>query len=334
MRNCSIVFGGLESGYMKKLALYMKERLALQVQIGICEEGELQIGQSDAASKIWVGSESFIRYLKDSAGCRNLIVLTEEDEEDENHVFLYQSCEKLYRGIWMRCRQMIPFSDSGLSRKKQHWLVVTTDSSAGALLAFSMVCAQILGRKANVLYVNLSECCGMEELFSLEHDMDLGDLFLELRKGKELHLEAYTGRLEQADYLLPMGNPMILHEINAEDMSRFLHIIRKNSRYEWIVFAVGNTLCGCEEIFASAERNFHLTGDGLVSFCGKNAWMHFIRQCQSTEETEIEQVPLMEITGDSCGSHLLYEWEEGPIGRLAGKYLEKRNEDGSTMAGN
>lgn len=336
MRNCSIVLGGLESGYMEKLALYLKERLALQVQIGILKDEKPQVDEDDAISKIWVGSEAFIQYLRDFAQCRNLIILTEEDEEDETHVFRYQSCEKLYRGIWMRCQRILHFPDAGIAGKKQHWLAVTTDSSVGALLSFSMVCAQILGEKTNVLYVNLSECCGMEELFSLEHDLDLSDLFLELRKKTEVHLETYAGRIEQAEYLMPMSNPTILHEVDAGDMKRFLHIIRSSTRYEWIVFALGNTLCGCEQILASAERVFHLSGDGLVNSCVRNAWLHFISQCRGTEGAKIEQIPMAEAGGDSCGSHLIYDWVEGMPGRVARKYLEKRNDDGdgNSMAGN
>lgn len=335
MRHCSIVLGGLESGYMKKLALYLKERLALQVQVGILKDEEPQADKDDAISKIWVGSESFIRYLRDFTQCRNLIILTEDEEEDETHVFQYQSCEKLYRSIWMRCQRMLHFPDAGIVGKKQHWLVVTTDSSVGALLAFSMVCAQILGEKANVLYVNLSECCGMEELFSLEHDLDLSDLFLELRKEKDVHLEKYAGRMEQADYLMPMSNPTILHETDDEDMKRFLHMIHSSTRYEWIVFAVGNTLCGCEQIFVSAERIFHLSGNGIANSCVRNAWLRFIHQCQNEEGAEIEQIPVAEAGGDSCGSHLIYEWMEGMPGKMARKYLEKRNDsgDGGSMAG-
>ncbi len=335
MHNYSIVLGGLESSYMRKLALYLKNRLAMQVQVEISKEEEPHPEEENILLKIWVGSEAFIQCLRDSVQCQNLIVLTEEDEEDETHVFKYQSCEKLYRGIWMRCQKMLHFPDSGVTGKKQRWLVLTTDSSAGILLAFSVVCAQILGEKAGVLYVNLSECCGMEELFSLEHDLDLSDLFLELRKGKELHLEAYTGRMEQADYLMPVGNPMVLHEIGTEDMNRFLNIVRGAGRYEWVVFAVGNTLCGCEQIFGAAERIFHLSGNGIANSCARNAWLRFIRQCQGVGAREIEQIPAVEVCGDSCGSHLIYEWLEGTPGRLARKYLEKRNEDGDgyTMAG-
>lgn len=335
MPNYSIVLGGLESSYMRKLALYLKERLTMQVQVEISKEEEPQVGEENIMSKIWVVSESFIQHLQNPAQGQNLIVLTEEDEEDETHVFRYQSCEKLYRAIWIRCQRMLRFPDSKTAGRKQHWLVLTTDSSVGTLLAFSVVCAQILGEKANVLYINLSECCGMEELFSLEHDTDLSDLFLELRKGKELHLEACTGRLEQADYLMPMGNPMILHEVDAEDMKRFLDLVRSADRYEWVVFAVGNTLCGCEQIFVSAERIFHLSGNGIANSSVRNAWLHFIRQCQGMKEQEIEQIPAMEICGDSYGSHLIYEWLEGAPGRLARKYLEENEDgDGSTLAGN
>ena len=83
MPNYSIVLGGLESSYMRKLALYLKERLTMQVQVEISKEEEPQVGEENIMSKIWVVSESFIQHLQNPAQGQNLIVLTEEDEEDE-----------------------------------------------------------------------------------------------------------------------------------------------------------------------------------------------------------------------------------------------------------
>ena len=153
-------------------------------------------------------------------------------------------------------------------------------------------------------------------------------------KKQEKPLVAYLSE-EELSVLLKQPNPMILHEVDAEDMKRFLDLVRSADRYEWVVFAVGNTLCGCEQIFVSAERIFHLSGNGIANSSVRNAWLHFIRQCQGMKEQEIEQIPAMEICGDSYGSHLIYEWLEGAPGRLARKYLEENEDgDGSTLAGN
>lgn len=337
MQIYAIVLGGLESSYMRKLALCLKTRMPVWVQVQITEKEQMQPDFAHDVSKMWIGSEEFIRSLSGSDLCKNAIILSEDEMEDESHIFRYQSCEKLYRGIWRRCRQAYHLLSAGNAGRRQKWLVVTTDGSVGDLLAFSMTCAQILGERERVLYVNLSECCGMEEVFSLERDVDLEELFLELQRSQEMQIENFCGRIGNTDYLMPATNPMILHEIRAEDMERFLNIIQNAPQYKSIVFAMGNTLCGCDRIFAMAERIFHLTGRGAVNNCVKNMWMGFIRQCrQEQEDKMIELIPAPDTFEGSTGFQLIDEWTDGEWGRIARKYLKDGREeaDGNTVAGN
>lgn len=333
MQNYAIVLGGLERVYMKKLALYLKERMEAHVRVEILENWELQTEYGEKNS-VWVGSANFIECFREKAGIRKYIILSEENEEDETHLFPYQSREKLYRGIRARCCQVQDLSIEKSRGNNQEWIAVTTDGPTGALLAFSVICAQILGKEFRVLYVNLSECCGMEELFSLEWNPDLCDLFLELRKGEKIRLDPYIGKLEQTDYLMPVQNPMILHEVNEEDMKRFLGVIC-GSGYERVVFAVGNTFCGCDRIFASASKILHLTKNGIANECAKNAWKQFIARCRPDDSVKTEEVPIPEITGQSTGLHLIDEWLEGTMGRMAERYLEtgREEEGGTSMAG-
>lgn len=324
MQKYAIVLGGLETGYMRKLALYFKGRLDMRVQVEISEKSEPWLDVCDSEEKIWVGSKEFIRAVQEHTQSQQVIILGEEDIETENQIFRYQSCEKIYRGILAKSQRMQRFPSAAESGKIQNRLVVTTDGSAGELLAFSMICAQVLGKNARVLYVNLSECCGMEELFCLERDRDLSDLFLEMRRGKEIHPEAFIRTLEYADYLMPVSNPMILHEINEEDMEHFLELLNQLNGYEWIVFALGNTLCGCEKICAVASRIFHLSGNGMLHACERNAWMTFLYQCLGNRQLEIEQIAMMDMPVENCGRNLIDDWLEGVPGQIVERYLGKR----------
>lgn len=336
MRNDVIVLGGLEGGYMKKLALYMKNRLNTRISVWIWEDEEADLKIDDKEHTILIGSEEFVHGIGLQAGGKYLIVLTDEETDEEAHVYRFQSCGDIYRDLCICCQKLGALGVSAAKRRRQNWLTVTTDGTTGTLLAFSVTCAQILGIRERVLYVNLCECSGMKQLLGLEQNIDLGDLILELRKGKTVRPEIFAGRLEQSDYLLPPDNPMILHELQPEDLYRFLEMIQKSDNYDWVVFALGNAVCGCERLIASSGRIMHLSAGGAVNACVKQAWMDFLKQCIGEKPVQIEQIAVPQIEADCCGFHLIGEWTQGSLGRTVRLCLEKGREaqDDSAMAGN
>ncbi len=320
MQEPAIVIGGLEPLYMQKLAIYLSSRLSGEIQVGITEDpGD---GLLEDRMTIWIGSKNFIESVRRGKETPSCIVLTEENEEDPSGICRYQSCEKLYQKIMYRYREVFGLGVQSASDVNQEWIVFTTDRPASSLLAFSMTCAQILGEKRGVLYLNLSECSGMEELFLLENGTDLTDLAVELRKEKEVCLDAYVRRLEQFDYVMPPANPMILHELCGQEIRRLIQTVKKQRKYDCVVAAIGTCCRGCELIFQTAARIFHLTGRGYLPACSGREWLRFIRLCPGSKEVPAEQICLPQIPAEQGGIHLLHEWTEGPVGQLARKYLE------------
>ena len=284
---------------------------------------------------MWVGSEEFIRQVQEKNGdTKYLIVLEEEETDSEIGIFRYQSCEKIYRSIFARCIKWGIYPQAGAKERRQRWLTITGKSSPGKLLAFSVVCAQLLARKERVLYVNLSACCGMPQLFGLEQDLDLSDLFLALRKEAEISVETFAGRLEETDYIFPVENPMILQEIEEKDMRKLLEVLGGARQYDRIVFALTDAVRGCELLLNASDRVLHVTEFGLLSECICAPWMHFLNQCREMEQkSAAEPVVVFDIPADSRGPHLISDWLEGPLGVLAEKILQEGGEDADTVAG-
>lgn len=326
MQNCAIILGGLETGYMQKLALYLNSRMENQIQVGIA--GEPGPEQMKEAQTVWIGPEKFVEKLQKKAASRNFIVLTEEMPEEGNGVYRYQPCEKLYQDILRRCQEMKCLPAVGVCHLKQKWIIMTTDDTAAALMVFSVTFAQMLGQSTGVLYLNLSECSGMERSLRLGAGADLSDLVMALRESPDICLDAYVRQLEGMDYVMPPGNPMILHELKEDDIQKLLSAVQENNRYEYVVLALGSTCCGGEVFFGMAESLFHLTGEGLVQECSRQEWEHFARLCLGERQIHMEKVFVPKIPGESCGSHLIYEWMEGEPGQLAKKYVEEELKEG------
>ncbi len=317
MQDHTVIIGGFESVYMKKLALYLGGRMGDRVRIGIAESSTPDADEDT----VWIGSEQFLESVKSRSKDAACILLTEKNE-DEEAIYRYQSCEKLYQQIILRYRQFYGKMEEPSRSQRQKWIVITTDETVTTLLAFSVTCAQILGERSKVLYLNLSECSGMAELFLQEAGADFSDLASALRKEDDLCFDAFVRQMEGMDYIMPPANPMILHELRQDDAGRLIQLISRQEEYDYVVAALGSTCCGCERFFEMAKRIFHLTQKGYPGECSQREWIDFISRCVGSGKTEVERIPAPQITAASSGIHLIHAWQEGPLGQLARIYLE------------
>ncbi len=321
MQEHVIVLGGFEPAYMQKLALYFNSRIGDDARVEIVKERREPF--TPEAGRTWIGSEEFIGKVQSCGEDSACIVLSEDVSEDMYHVFRYQPCERLYQKIMFRYRQMQGAPSVSVDDARQAWIVITADTAVSFLLAFSLTCAQILGERTGVLYLNLSECCGMEEVFLLERGMDLMDAAVELQKDGEVCLDACIRRLEQVDYIMPPVNPMILHELREREIQRLIHAVKQKRKYGFVVVALGSTCCGCDLFFRTAARIFHLVGQGYLSACGGKEWGRFIRLCLGKQEIPVEQISVPQISVEQGGLHLIREWQEGALGRAVRACLDR-----------
>ena len=322
LQNYAIVLGGLELEFMRKLALYLREHLDSRIEVEICSEPAYGT-MPENRQAVWMGSEKFLQDIAARDPDSRRIVLGDEEREEDTWLFRFQSREKLCRDIWKKCRTFGFQPMRGVRCGRKNRIALTSDSSVGKLLAFSMVCAQIFGKKSSVLYVNLSEFCGMEELFEIQADQDFSDLLLKLRRGEEISLEEYTGQLGRVDFILPPQNPMILHEMRPEDMERFLEVLDRQNQYGQEVLVLGDAVYGSDRLFASCRRIFQLTEQGVLHGCVKNERTTFLRQCLGERyEDVVEQITLPVISAQEKGDALIEEWISGALGRIAEKCLE------------
>ena len=317
MQDPVMVMGGLEKTYMQKLALYMNTRTGMNGTVELLERdaptGNAQ-ENSDAGRhwKLAVGSESFVRALYDAGCAEQMLILTQDAQEDEIHVQQCQSRSALYQKIIARYN-LIGGTGSVRAGTRQHW-VAFVGKNQGQLTAFSMLYAWILAKKQSVLYVCFSENSGLTSLFRSETGgADLGDLFLHIRKHQNIMFEMFTGHLEGVDYLQTSENPMILYEIEEKDLQEFLQKIAEESSYETVVFCIGSMICGCNHIFAQSEQIIHVRQEDLCSQCAAEEVIVFLQKCGIAHE-QVRDVILSPLDGDMPGIHLLYEWQKSEAG--------------------
>lgn len=319
-----IAIGGLESAYMRKFALYLNSRMGNRVRVGIVESPD-QMTEWDSET-VWIGSEVFIQQVRSRLENPCCIILSEESSPEEMVICRYQSCERIFQKIiyWCERGNNRIFSGAG---NRQKWIAVTGDCTVSQILAFSVTMAHLLAEKKRVLYLNLSECSGMGELFLLEPGTDLSDFILELREDEAVSADAFVRRLEQIDCILPPENPMILHEIRETDVEKLMQAVQRQEQYEIVITALGCSCCGCGFFFRRASAVYHLTREGESFPESRRAWLRLIDKCLEQQTAPVIQISLPAVMADREGIHLIYEWAEGPLGKLAEKYLNGEGEE-------
>lgn len=309
---------------MRKLALYLTKKVGGQARIEIIED-LLQTAKCRPET-VWVGSAAFIGEIREKVERARCIVLAEEEGTEEMVICRYQSCEKVCQRILFFCRKR---GGAALvsQTNRQKWLVMTADCTVSQMLAFSVTLAYLLGQKGRTLYLNLSECSGMGELFLMDPGTDLSDMILELRQDEGVLLEAFTRRLEQVDCILPPDNPMVLHEIREQDVEKILRKVQETDLYEYVVLAIGSSCCGCDLFFQRASRLLHLTREGETFPESRQAWLRLIRTCRQEPSVSVSQISLPPVSAENGGIHLLYDWAKSPLGQLAREYLNREGEE-------
>lgn len=349
MQNHTILIGGLDKTYMQKLALYLNERLGNGMRVELAEhqgsakeksgesEGYFSAVKKETAEKqCWdavIGTEAFVAEMSGRAA--RSIIFSEDEAEDETHIHPYQNRDALYRKIVTRCVGHIGSMTGTMEKRKSKLYVFTGVGNAGQLSAFAALCGWIWSEKMSVLYLDLTECSGSARLLHLQQDTgDLTDLVLALRRKEALFPGGYIGRLDTLDYICPAANPQVLHEMDGEDIRRLLECILNRNTGAVTVLALGTMVCGCEQIFAAAERIFLLSEEGIVAECALEERKLFIQKCTGDRPVQIEEVPVQKLRADTTGSQILYEWKESEAGRWAARLpREKENMYGDNLAG-
>lgn len=132
-------------------------------------------------------------------------------------------------------------------------------------LPFSMAYAAIFGEKGKTLYINLTEFSGMQAFLGEEDGQNFSDLIYAVRQRKEKFLLCLQGILHQTesfDYIQSPGCPQDLYEIQAEDLSMLLTLLREKTNYEMVVWncaamnqAVMRIMEHCGRVFCLVKEN-------------------------------------------------------------------------------
>lgn len=120
--------------------------------------------------------------------------------------------------------------------------------------SFALTLGQVLARERAVLYLNLEEYAGFEELMGKSFQYNLSDLLYYVRQENQnltLKMNSMIQTVNNLDYIPPVQAPSDILGISWEDWERLLSEIILHSSYEVVVLDIGH---GIEETFQLLDQ--------------------------------------------------------------------------------
>lgn len=200
----------------------------------------------------------------------------------QNQIFRYQKGPEILRQVFQIYEQ---HSQKNLvCRSKTADIKMTAFYAPGGhdlLLPFSISYAVLSGKKAKVLYLNLSEFSGMKTLFRDKGEMNLSDLIFGIRQKKEhflLRLQSVLHHAEQFDYVLPPENPKDLYELREEDLVYLLTLLQEQTDYKKIIWLCGTLNEAVEQVLEYCCKVVCITKETAFGKYRKAAFESFMQK--------------------------------------------------------
>lgn len=325
---------------MRKLSLYLKQHLSDHIRVGIWKkvpQKEDILSADDRMPQIWIGDAAVIAALKQmtEAADKNgeklpetrFVTMTEDPEAaQETTLYAYQSCENLMRFICRICQDCVQSENGIQTRGFKHSLLVIGTGNLHVSFPWAVALAEQMSGYGRSILLDLVPCSGMEQLLELEEaGDDIGDFFWRLRKNAEADAANLIRRMQKADYCAVGKNPLILGELQGEDMDRLSGKIRQSGCVS-AVFLQENPGGLSRELFRRVEAVCCLD-DGSVSAGNRSRCIReFYRSCMGNDRGfYVQHVPAY--AAEETGRHLIGEWSCGIYGRMAREWMAELYEE-------
>lgn len=251
----------LEADYARNFMDYLnrKNNIPFEIQAFTTVEGLLAYGKTTHIELLLISGKAMCKEVRDM-DIGKIVILSEGVYPPEldryPSVYKYQSSAEVIREV-MACygeeRAVVPVQFPVLKKTTE---ILGVYSPLGRCLktSFALTLAQILARERAVLYLNLEEYAGFEELMGKEFSYNLGDLLYYVRQKSQNLIHRMNGMVQTVnnlDFVPPVKIPADIHATAWEDWEYLLNELVMHSNYQTVVLDMGG---GIDSLFQLLDR--------------------------------------------------------------------------------
>lgn len=251
----------LEEEYAKNFMEYLnqKKNIPFEIRAFTTRQGFVEFAKSNRVELLLISERTMCPEIR-GLEIGRIVILSEGTHSPEQErypsVYKYQSSSDVVREV-MAC-----YGNSSRTtaeawpvlKKKTRVLGVYSPLRRCLKTSFALTLGQILARKQAVLYLNLEEYSGFEQLMQTEFRSTLSDLLYYLKQENQNLIHQMNGMVMTAgnlDYIPPARTPWDVKGVERKEWDLLLDHIEAETAYEIILLDLGSET---EETFGLLER--------------------------------------------------------------------------------
>lgn len=264
----------LEVSYAFNLMDYIntKARIPLEVQVFTNLNSLCEYAVNNPVEILLISGSAMGQEIK-MLGIERVIILSEGNLLPEfleyPWVYKYQSSKSIMREILKYYSEIWKLQeDSAVYKSSVKITGIYSPVKRTLKTSFALAFGQILAKERAVLYMNLEEYSGFEELLHQSFSSDLTDLIYYIRQGKSNmipKLNETIQTLNNLDYIPPAMSPIDLRNVSLEEWMTLLEEIVKKSVYERIIIDFGEGIDGLFSLLMQCSKVYMPIKEDVIS---------------------------------------------------------------------
>lgn len=321
-----------ETMYACSLMEYMTERKKVPFDVQVFSELESLMDslEEEELEMLLIASDMMCPKVEE-LNIGKIMILSEGEVEREYlrfpMIYKYQPSEQLVSEILSCIAKDTSSRTVAQGRKTGKILGIYAPIGRCGKTCFALVLGQILAEKAPVLYLNLEEYSGFEELLDQEFATDLLDVCYLIRQKKEnamLKLNAALQKIGKLDYVPSVHSAEDLKEVTSEEWLELLTEIVSCGGYETVVLDVGSPVEEPYVLLSQCDRIYTPMVPGVMA---KAKMAHYEKQLREMEleelleKTRYVNLPFAEPKG--MGEYYLEQMVDSELGEFVRMLLQE-----------
>lgn len=319
-----------DTEYACNFAEYINSRKKLPFQAEVFTDVEKLCSYAGKTPpEILLIAEENVDYKVKDIKTDNMILLSEEKEKSEGEekcVYKYQSADSVIQEVMAYYAQNAePVTWAAGGRRLSVLGVYSPVGRCGKTL-FALTAGQILGENKSVLYLNMEDYSGFNQLFRQEYEKNLSDFFYELRCKKTDFLQEPEGMIQhmgKMDYISPAASAEDIRDIRFSEWMQLIEWIRTGSRYEVLILDMGNSVDQVFRILNLCSRIYMPVLEDRMSLAKIRQFKSLISDWEIMGEDKIKELHLPVFCPESADTDFLEMLTWGKWGAYVRKVLEE-----------
>jgi len=260
--------------YGSRLMTAITKRAAMRFKVQMFTEREQLESyiRNNKPDVLLTGEESYYDDIRKFYSGR-IIVLVDEYEDntciEESYgqnvvgVYRYQSSDMIYKEV-IKGGQLVRKRESS----QVNTIVLYSPVYAEPKAAFVLTLAKVFGESYKVLYLNLEEFSGLDEILSDMGKGNLSDALYYYRQGKGAAIDKIKETINTAagfDYIAPMKCADDVSGIESEEILDFIDCIGKALAYDIIILDISEAVCDKWKILENVSCCYMPVRDDYIS---------------------------------------------------------------------